>query len=137
MQEKRIVQNPPVDGFHPLKSFDKLDAAVLEAFIAAGVMRADLRRIEADGIAVVIDDMGGRNVNTGLTVSFCEIEGKSIARRIFTPGYSLAWVGPGPNDPQDGDDSVEVGEYYTVRDVADEIVREIVNFRLQRSHGNG
>lgn len=128
--QKRIVNLPPQDGFHPLESFDKLDAAVLESFIAAGVERADLRRCAADDIAEVIDDRDGRNVNTGLTVSFCEIEGKSIARRLLTPSYCLTWVAPGPNDPQDGDDSVEVGEYYRVRDVAEEIVRQIVNYRL-------
>lgn len=33
--------------------------------------------------------------------------------------------------PQDGDESVEIGEYYCAEDMADEIIRQSVNYRMQ------
>jgi len=138
--EKREVKLTPHDGIEPRDAFLRLADALDVAVDAAGIQGLSLApSYKGDTVAEVADGtLGYRTFATGeseprltgLTVSACEIEGKSIARRLLTPGYCLTWVGPGPNDPQDGDDSVEVGEYYRIADVADEIVREIVNFRL-------
>lgn len=132
--QKRDVHLPPQDGIDPLKSFPLLASELSRACTAASVNGVGIERCggDSDDIAEVMD-YGSKYPRCGLTVSACEIEGKSIARRLFTPGYSLAWVAPPPNDPQDGDDSVEVGEFYRVREVAEEIVRQIVNYRIQQA----
>ena len=132
--QKRDVHFPPQDGIDPHAAFSLLMDEVSRACADAAICGIGLVRCPegSDDIAEV-EDYGGPYPKCGLTISACEIEGKSIARRLLTPGYSLAWIGPGPNDPQDGYDSVEVGEFYCAEDVADEVIRQIVNYRLQRA----
>lgn len=134
MSSKRPEKHlPPHDGVHPLKAFDILNNHLAARCADAGVgnIRLEAALAGSDDIAEVLDELCDFP-HTGLTVSFCEIEGKSLAARLLTPGYSLTWVAPAPNDPQDGDDSVEAGEFYRAYEVAAQIVREIVNYRMAR-----
>ena len=147
MNEKRTVTLEPVDGIDPLYAFDLIFKRVNEQADAAGISGIFLYRADHDDdIALVGDaELGWRHLpdgnsearSDGLTVSRCEITEKSVARNIIRPGYALARVGEQPNDPQEGEEMLELGEFYGAYELATAIILEVVRYRIEvKSHRN-